>query len=299
MFTNVRVDVGSVLFKRVMRVEGASTEFAYKAFLVSMHPGMSHHSAAFAVLEFTELALEPAGTKLNSNIFGICFLFLSFCLLGAVMCFEERLILVALKTDDAGEVFVLPRRCSGWSFCRLADFGCARAAVFVFTVLVVFQLFLGRKLLLAQLTAILVVSLQVRQVLLVSQEELATSGACVLGRFPVFVCVLLEGSVVLQDIATLKADDLVTRGVLRQVSPQTRLLYKLAAAEVTGVVFLCRRYVVHVLKVVNQQSPLCKLCITLVTVVVRVAQPVLVQLKCRDECLTALFATVNLCFLLF
>ena len=137
-------------------------------------------------------------------------------------------------------------------------------------------------------------SLQVGQVLLVPQEELATPGAGVLGCFPVLVCVLLEGSIVLQDIATLKTDDLVTRGVLRQVSPQTRLLHKLAAAEVTGVVFLRRRDVMHGLQVVNQQSPLGKLCITLVTVVVRVAQPVLVQLKCRDECLATLFATVNL-----
>lgn len=142
-------------------------------------------------------------------------------------------------------------------------------------------------------------SLQVGQVLLVPQEELATPGAGVLGCFPVFVCVLLEGSVVLQDVTTLKTDDLVTRGVLRQVSPQTRLLYKLTTAEVTGVVFLCRGDVVHGLQVVNQQSPLGKLCITLVTVVMRVAKTVLVQLKCRDECFATLFTTVNLCFLLF
>ena len=91
-------------------------------------------------------------------------------------------------------------------------------------------------------------------------------------------------------------DYLFTRCVFSKVTPKTRLFDKLPRAEVAGVVLLRRCNVMHSFEVVHQKPSLCKLCITLVTVVVRVAEPVLVQLESSEEVFATLLASMILRF---
>ena len=91
-------------------------------------------------------------------------------------------------------------------------------------------------------------------------------------------------------------DYLFTRGVLCKVTPKARFFDKLSGAEVARVVFLCRCNVMHSLEVVHQQPSLCKLCITLLTVVVRVAELVLVQLEGSEEVFATLLTSMILRF---
>ena len=83
------------------------------------------------------------------------------------------------------------------------------------------------------------------------------------------------------------------------MTPQTWFLDKLPRTEVASVVLLCSCDVVHGLQMVNQQSSLGKLGVALVTVVVRVAEPVLVQLEGGQESLSTLSTRVALSFACF
>ena len=83
------------------------------------------------------------------------------------------------------------------------------------------------------------------------------------------------------------------------MTPKTWFFDKLSRAKVARVVLLCRCNVMHRLEVVHKQSSLCKLGITLVTVVVRVAELVLVQLEGGEEVFATLLASMVLRFGLF
>ena len=91
-------------------------------------------------------------------------------------------------------------------------------------------------------------------------------------------------------------DYLFTRCVLSKVTPKAWLFDKLPGAEVARVVLLRRCNVMHSLEVVHQKPSLCKLCITLVAVVVRVAELVLVQLEGSEEVFATLLASMILRF---
>ena len=79
-----------------MCIECISTELTDKPFFVPVHSSMSHNSTALAMFKVTEFTLEPARAQLQSDIFGICFLFFSLCLLGAIMAFDQN------TTGDVG-----------------------------------------------------------------------------------------------------------------------------------------------------------------------------------------------------
>ena len=91
-------------------------------------------------------------------------------------------------------------------------------------------------------------------------------------------------------------DYLFTRCVLCKVTPKAWLFDKLPRAEVAGVVFLCRGNVMNRFEVVHQKPSLCKLGITLVAVVVRMAEPVLVQLEGSEEVFATLLTSMILKF---
>ena len=84
----IGVDVSSMLLQGVVCIECISTEFADESLFVPVHSSMSHNSTALAMFKVTEFTLEPARAQLQSDIFGICFLFFSLCLLGAIMALE-------------------------------------------------------------------------------------------------------------------------------------------------------------------------------------------------------------------
>ena len=91
-------------------------------------------------------------------------------------------------------------------------------------------------------------------------------------------------------------DYLFTRCVFCKMTPKAWLFDKLPRAEVARVVLLRRCNVMHSFEVVHQKPSLCKLCITLVTVVVRMAEPVLVQLEGGEEVFATLLTSIVLRF---
>ena len=102
-----------MLLQGVVCIECVSTQFADKSLFVSVHSSMSHNSTALSMFKVTELTLEPARAQLHCDIFGICLLFFSLRLFGAIVAFEECLTFVTLETNYAGEVLILA---TSWGF---------------------------------------------------------------------------------------------------------------------------------------------------------------------------------------
>lgn len=161
---------------------------------------------------------------------------------------------------------------------------------------VVFQFLLGREIFSTNFASIFIMPNQVSQVLLLPHKELSTSLTGVLGVVLVLLRVLLHLLLVLHDLPALQADHLAPHGVLGVVSPQTGFLDKLSCAELAVIIFLSRGDVVDSLEVGHEQPPLGELCLALVTVVVAVAQHVLVQLEGGQEGFRTFGTFVNCLF---
>merc|ERR1719427_26619 len=199
-------------------------------------------------------------------------------------------ILIALQTNNTSKAFMLG---CGEEFVNLGFTNIARVMI---RISVVFQFLLGREILATHSAPVFVMTHQVGQILLLSNEELPTPLTSVLSVALMFLGVLLHLLLVLKDLTALQADHLAAHGVLGVMCPQAGLLYKLPGAKLAVIILFCSRNIVDCLQVRHQESPLGKLSIALGAVVVVVTQTVLVQLECCQKCFGALRTFVYLLF---